>query len=66
LILPSIITLALNFFFGSNRTVPGFRIPNSTNEPKGILGLDLLFLIVSKKFSSITFVLLILSLAALK
>ena len=46
--------------------VPGLIIPNSTNDPKGTLGLDLLFSKVSKWLSSITLVLSILSLAALK
>ena len=38
----------LNLFFGSNKTDPGLRIPNSTNEPNGTLGFDLLFSIVSR------------------
>ena len=46
--------------------VPGLIIPSSTREPKGILGLDLLFLRVSKKSSSIGFVFLSLCSAALK
>ena len=58
--------LALNFIFGSNRVVPGFNIPSSTREPKGILGFDLLFCKVSKYSSSITLAFLIRSLAALK
>ena len=40
--------------------VPGLIIPSSTKDPKGILGLDLLFSNVSKKHSSITLALLIL------
>ena len=40
--------LALILFLGSNNIVPGFNIPSSTKEPKGILGLDLLFSNVSK------------------
>ena len=41
-------------------------IPNSTKDPKGILGLDLLFLRVSKRSSSIGCVFCNLCLAALK
>ena len=41
-------------------------IPSSTKDPKGILGLDLLFLRVSKKSSSIGFVFFSLCVAALK
>ena len=41
-------------------------IPSSTKDPKGILGLDLLFFNVSKKLSSIGFVFFNLSSAALK
>ena len=40
---PLTIIFALTFFFESNKIVPGFIIPNSTREPKGILGFDLLF-----------------------
>ena len=47
-------------FLESNRIVPGLRIPSSTNEPKGILGFDLLFSIMSRQSSLIIFVLLIL------
>ena len=39
--LPSTIIFALNLFLESNKTVPGLRIPNSTNEPKGILGFEM-------------------------
>jgi len=46
--------------------VPGLIIPSSTNDPKGILGLDLLFLRVSRKSSSIGFVFFNLCSAALK
>ena len=66
LMLPSAIIFAFTFFLASNKEVPGFSIPSSTSEPKGTLGLDLLFSIVSRKLSSITFVLLILLLAASK
>ena len=38
--------------------VPGLIIPNSTNDPNGTLGLDLLFSKASKWLSSITFTLL--------
>jgi len=55
--LPSAIILAIIFFLGSNILVPGLIIPSSTKDPKGILGLDLLFFNVSKKLSSIGFVL---------
>ena len=41
-------------------------MPNSTKEPKGILGLDLLFFIVSRKSSSILNVFFKRVLAALK
>jgi hypothetical protein len=41
-------------------------MPSSTSEPKGILGLDLLFFKVSKKLSSIGFVFFNLCSAALK
>ena len=46
--------------------VPGLIIPNSTKDPKGILGLDLLFSNVSKELSSMTLALLILLSAASK
>ena len=46
--------------------MPGFNIPSSTREPKGILGFNLLFSIVSKYSSSITLAFFIRSLAALK
>jgi hypothetical protein len=39
---------ALIFFLLSKMVVPGLIIPNSTNEPKGILGFDLPFCRVSK------------------
>ena len=35
-------------FLGSNKDLPGLIIPNSTSEPKGILGFDLLLTIVSR------------------
>ena len=46
--------------------MPGLTIPSSTNDPKGILGFDLLFWTTSKLLFSIVLVLLILSSAALK
>jgi hypothetical protein len=65
-ILPSTIIFAFIFFFESKIFVPGFIIPSSTNEPKGILGLDLLLLSVSNNSLSIGFVFFILCSAALK
>ena len=40
--------LATTVILASNKDVPGFNIPNSTNEPNGTLGFDLLFSIVSR------------------
>ena len=58
--------MAVIFLLLSKILVTGLMITSWTNEPKGILGFDLLFYSVSNKSSSIGFVAFMRCSAALK